>query len=45
MDDFVTKYPNTEWKESSFLPYPSIIKNCDGNISMSSMSCYDAAAF
>ncbi len=45
MDDFVAKYPNTEWKESSFLPYPSIIKNCDGNISMSSMSCYDAAAF
>lgn len=43
MDFFVEKYPNTEWKESSFLPYPSIVKSCDGNISMSSMSCYDAA--
>lgn len=45
MDDFVARYPNSEWKESSFLPYPSVIINCDGNISMSSMSCYDAAAF
>ena len=45
MDDFVNKYPNTEWKESSFLPYPSIVRSCAGNISMSSMSCYDAAAF
>lgn len=45
MDDFVNKHPNTEWKESSFLPYPSIVRSCAGNISMSSMSCYDAAAF
>jgi len=44
MNFFVEKYPNTEWKESSFLPYPSIVKSCSGNISMSSMSCYDAAA-
>lgn len=43
MDFFVEKHPNTEWRESSFLPYPSIVKSCDGNISMSSMSCYDAA--
>ncbi len=45
MDCFISKYSNTEWKESSLLPYPSIVRNCDGNISMSSMSCYDSAAF
>jgi hypothetical protein len=45
MDDFASKYPNTEWKESSTLPFPSIVMTCDGNISMSSMSCYDAATF
>lgn len=45
MDEFVKKYPNSEWRESSTLPYPSIVSLCDGNISMSSMSCYDAAAF
>lgn len=44
MDEFVKKYPNSEWRESSTLPYPSIVSLCDGNISMSSMSCYDAAA-
>lgn len=44
MDDFVSKNPNAEWKESSLLPFPSVATHCDGNISMSSMSCYDAAA-
>lgn len=45
MDDFVAKYANTEWRESSNLPFPSIVMSCDGNVTMSSMSCYDAAAF
>lgn len=45
MDDFVAKYPNVEWRESSKLPFPSVAVSCDGNITMSSMSCYDAAAF
>jgi hypothetical protein len=45
MDDFIERYPNTEWRESSTLPFPSIVMLCDANISMSSMSCYDAASF
>ena len=45
LDDFVSKHPNTIWKETSFLPFPSVVSDCDGNISMSSMSCYDAAVF
>jgi hypothetical protein len=45
MDKFIKIYPNTEWVESSSLPYASIVKDCSGNISMSSMSCYDAAVF
>lgn len=45
MNNFVKKYQNTEWHDSSFLPYPSILERCCGNIGMSSTSCYDAAAF
>ena len=44
MDDFVLVHPNSEWKEASRIPFPSIAMHCDGNISMSSASCYDAAA-
>lgn len=44
MDKFVDNNPNTEWKMSSKLPLPSLLVNCDGHITMSSMSCYDAAA-
>lgn len=44
MDEFVSRYPNSEWKESSTLPFPIIAMSCEGNITMSSMSCYDAAA-
>jgi hypothetical protein len=44
MDDFVSANPNSEWRESSFLPLPSVAIQCQGNISMVSMSCYDVAA-
>ncbi|MDP3517067.1 MAG: hypothetical protein Q8S94_07860 [Pseudohongiella sp.] len=44
LDEFVKKNPNTEWRQSSVLPFPSLIAQCSGNISMSSMSCYDSAA-
>lgn len=44
MDHFIAAHPNTEWREASRVPFPCIAMHCDGNIGMSSMSCYDAAA-
>lgn len=44
MDEIVLKNPNSEWREASRVPFASIANLCDGNIGMSSMSCYDAAA-
>ncbi|WVN42133.1 hypothetical protein AOB54_01760 [beta proteobacterium MWH-UniP1] len=44
MDNFVAANPNSEWRESSFLPIPSVAMNCDCNITMSSMASYDVAA-
>jgi len=44
MDDFVMSHTNSEWVEATRVPFPSIAMHCDGNITMSSMSCYDAAA-
>jgi hypothetical protein len=44
MDDFVLDNFNCEWRQSSFLPFPTVAFECSGNISMSSMSCYDAAS-
>lgn len=44
MDNFVFSHSNSEWREASRVPFPIIAMNCDGNIGMSSMSCYDAAA-
>lgn len=43
MDNFVAHNPNSEWRASSKMPYPALAALCDGNISMNSMSCYDAA--
>lgn len=42
--DFCTRNKNCEWVESSSIPYPSVAFECEGNISMHTMSCYDAAA-
>lgn len=44
LDSLVMDNKNCEWKNSSSLPFPVIAANCSGNISMASMSCYDAAA-
>lgn len=44
MSDFVAMNSNCEWRMASHLPFPSVAMNCSGNISMNSMSCYDAAA-
>ncbi len=44
MDDLVLSQSNVDWRVASSLPFPSIAMHCDGNVSMSSMSCYDAAA-
>lgn len=44
LNEFTKRHTNTEWLESSTLPYPSVVKNCSGNITMNSFSCYDAAS-
>lgn len=44
MDSFVSENPNTDWKIASKIPLPSVLTHCDGHITMSSMSCYDAAS-
>lgn len=45
MDRFVEKHPNCDWKESTFLPLPSILPICSGHITMHSMTSYEAAYF
>lgn len=40
---FIEKYPNCEWRESTFTPLPSILVQCSGHITMHSMSSYEAA--
>lgn len=44
LDRFVKDNSNCEWIQSSSLPFPIVAAQCSGNIGMSSMSCYDAAA-
>jgi hypothetical protein len=44
LNEFTKRHINTEWVESSTLPYPSVVKNCSGNITMNSFSCYDSAS-
>ena len=44
LKSFVSKLNNCDWKRASYLPFPGIARHCSGNIGMSSMSCYDAAA-
>jgi hypothetical protein len=36
-------YSNCEWVKSTTIPLVSLFKVIDGHISMSSMTCYDAA--
>lgn len=44
MDNFVLLHQNSEWVEATRVPFPVIAMHCAGNISLSSMSCYDAAS-
>jgi hypothetical protein len=45
MKDFSNKYSNIVWEKSSTVPLTSVASVCDAHITMSSMSCYDAALF
>jgi hypothetical protein len=43
--DLASKHKNVEWIWFSENPLPMVLESCDGLITMSSMSCYDAASF
>ena len=45
LDSVLSTFPNCEWEKPSWDPFPEVIKYCSGNLTMSSMSCYDAAYF
>lgn len=43
IEELISKYNNCEWEESTYRPLPSILACCDGHLTMSSMSSYEAA--
>jgi hypothetical protein len=43
LDDIVKRFSNCDWKRSSELPLPLLLKYVNGHISMASMTAYDAA--
>lgn len=43
LDEIVASNKNCEWKESTRLPLPSVLKNCSAHITMNSMCSYEAA--
>lgn len=43
IENLVRKYGNCEWEESTYMPLPSILMQCSGHITMSSMVSYEAA--
>lgn len=43
INKFIIKHKNTEWKESTYKPLPSLLSSCSGNITMFSMTSYEAA--
>lgn len=43
MDEFVNENKNCDWKESTYIPLPSLLIQCSGHITMSSMTNYEAA--
>lgn len=45
MEHFVQRHSNCDWKESTHLPLPSLLRHCAGHITMNSMSSYEAAYF
>lgn len=40
---FVDCHENCDWKESTYIPLPSLLPQCSGHITMSSMCSYEAA--
>jgi hypothetical protein len=43
LEHLTDKYPNCEWYQSSILPLPLLLSHCNGHMTMSSMTAYDAA--
>lgn len=43
MDGLVKENKNCDWKESTYIPLPSLLIQCSGHITMSSMTNYEAA--
>lgn len=43
INEFISQNINCEWKEATYCPLPSILAQCDGHITMHSMSAYEAA--
>ncbi|MFZ1569034.1 MAG: hypothetical protein WAT29_09470 [Thiolinea sp.] len=41
--ELVEKHENTDWEWFTYKPLPTVLKNCDGHITMISMSAYEAA--
>lgn len=39
----VQQFANCDWEQASTLPLPSLLLKCDGHLTMSSMSSYEAA--
>ena len=43
INNFIQENPNCEWQDSTYMPLPSILALCSGNITMNSMTSYEAA--
>jgi len=43
IEHFVNSHKNCDWKESTYIPLPSLLPQCSGHITMSSMCSYEAA--
>ncbi len=41
--DLVEEHENTDWQWFTYKPLPTVLKQCDGHITMISMSAYEAA--
>lgn len=43
IENLTQTFTNCEWQKASTLPLPSVLLQCDGHLTMSSMSSYEAA--
>lgn len=43
LNELTSKYDNTEWKQSTELPLPSLLSTISGHLTMCSMASYEAA--